>query len=90
MPFPEHFYWRYFDDKLKQQTSGFTTDALQKQCIGINVYLMYLQTEGLINIFKDTLESDPCGRGFTVRLIQAAVVSGYKHAQNHVIEQITS
>jgi len=88
--FPEHFYCRYFDDKLKQQTSGFTIDALQNQCIGIEVYLMYLQTAGLIKIFNDTLEADPYGRGHTVRLIQAAVVRGYKRAQNHVIEQITS
>ncbi|MFM7982411.1 MAG: hypothetical protein ACKPKO_24130, partial [Candidatus Fonsibacter sp.] len=68
--FLEHFYWRYFDDKLKQQTSGFTIDALQNQCIGIEVYLMYLQTAGLIKIFNDTLE---------------AVVRGYRRAQNHII-----
>ena len=49
---------------------------------------MYLQAAGLIKIFNDTLETDPHGRGLTVRLIQAAVVRGYKKAQNHVIEQI--
>ena len=49
---------------------------------------MCLQTAGLIKIFNDTLEADPHGRGFTVRLIQAAVVRGYKKAQNHVVEQL--
>ena len=86
--FPEHFYWRYFDEKIKLQKEGFTEDQLRKQCIGIELYLMYLQTAGLIKIFNDTLEADPHGRGFTVRLIQAAVVRGYKKAQNHVVEQL--
>ncbi|MFM7979001.1 MAG: hypothetical protein ACKPKO_06755, partial [Candidatus Fonsibacter sp.] len=72
----EHFYWRYFDEKLKKQTTGFTVDALRNQCIGIEVYLMYLQAAGLIKILNDTLEADPYGRGYTVRLIQAAMVRG--------------
>ncbi|MFM7977911.1 MAG: hypothetical protein ACKPKO_01235, partial [Candidatus Fonsibacter sp.] len=75
---------------MKQQASSFSTAALHNQCIGIEVYLMYLQTAGLIKIFNDTLEADHYGRGYTVRLIQAAVVRGYKRAQNHVTEQVTS
>ena len=86
--FPEHFYWRYFDEKSKLQKYGFTEDQLRSQCIGIELYLMYLQAAGLIRIYNDVMEADPHQRGYTVRLIQAAVVRGYKKAQNHVIERI--
>ena len=53
-------------------------DELWYQCIGIELYLMYVQGAGLIKIYNDTLEADPNGRGYTVRLIQAAVVRGCK------------
>ena len=85
--FPEHFYWRYFDEKSKLQKYGFTEDQLRSQCIGIELYLMYLQTAGLIRTYNDVMEADPHERGYTVRLIQAVVVRGYKKAQNHVIER---
>ncbi|MFM7978386.1 MAG: hypothetical protein ACKPKO_03640 [Candidatus Fonsibacter sp.] len=86
--FFEQFYWRYFGEKLKRQDTGFSIDALKSQCIGVEVYLMYLQAAGIIKVYNDTMEADPYGRGFTVRLIQAAVVRGYKRAQNNVIERI--
>ena len=87
--FPEHFYWRYFDFKLKAQTWGFTVDQLKVECIGIELYLMYLQTAGYIRIFNDTIENDPHGRNMPVRLIQAAVIRGYKKAQKNVVDGLT-
>ena len=45
---------------------------------------------GLIKIFSDTLQDDPFGRKGSVRLIQAALVRGYKRAQNYVIENKNS
>ena len=87
--FPEHFYWRYFDYKLKAQAWGFTVDQLKVECIGIELYLMYLQTAGYIKIFNDTIETDPYGRNMPVRLIQAAVIRGYKKAQKNVVDGLT-
>ena len=88
--FPEHFYWRYFDEKIKAQKWGFTLEQLQRQCIGIELYLMYLQTAGYIKIFNDSIENDPYGRGYSVRLIQAAVIRGYKKAQKNVVDSLTN
>ena len=87
--FPEHFYWRYFDDKIKAQKWGFTVEQLQRQCVGIELYLMDLQAPGYIRIVNDSIENDPHGRGYPVRLIQAAVIRGYKKARNNVVESIT-
>ena len=53
------------------------------------VVLNVLQTVGYIRIFNDTIESDPYGRGYPVRLIQAAVIRGYKKAQKNVVDSLT-
>ena len=74
--FPEHFYWRYFDLKIKKQTYHFSEDDLRNKCIGTELYLSYLQMAGLIKVFSDTLQDDPYGRKGSVRLIQAALVRG--------------
>jgi len=47
---------------------------------------MYLQAAGLIEVFSDSIEADPFGRTGSVRLIQCAVVRGYKRA-NYAVTQ---
>ena len=59
LTFPEHFFWRYFDEKIKLQKEGFTEDQLRKQCIGIELYFLYLQTAGYIKVFNDSIDNAP-------------------------------
>ena len=47
---------------------------------------MYLQTAGLIEVFNDSIETDPFGRTGAVHLIQCAVVRGYRRA-NYAVTQ---
>jgi len=84
--FPEHLYYRYFDFKYPKQKHCWSPDDLRTLCIGTELYLMYLQTAGLIEVLNDSIEIDPFGRGGSARLIQCAVVRGYRRANYSVAQ----
>ena len=85
--FADHVYQRSVDYKYNAQQHGLTRAELWTDCMGTELYLTYLQSAGLINIFGDSIEADPYGRKFSVRLIQCVVVRGSKKAQQAVIDQ---
>ena len=58
------FSHRYFDCKYQLEKSGWARERLWNDCIGTELYLMYLQAAGLFKIFSDSIESDQYGRPF--------------------------
>ena len=48
--FAGHFYHGYVDCKSNTQNHGWTRVELWNDCVGTELYLMYLQSAGFINI----------------------------------------